>query len=151
MPAKSPPAGLFNVMGTSLMLIKTFFGGISVAADRALEGPLPRVLPLVRNEPGLVLKHPAAEAALELGILVVVLDVRLESVGVGKPLPAVPAVVLLVSAVRQCDVFPQMRLPLEDLMALLTFVLLVLMLRLDVEQEILLVREALVALVAVVE
>ena len=80
-------------MRTHLMLVETTFGGVSIAADqaadRALEGPLPRVLPLLRNEPLLILEHPPAEVALELESLWMVNDVRFQMCGVDKPLAAV--------------------------------------------------------------
>ena len=76
-------------MRTRLMLVETTFGGVSIAADRALEGPLPRVLPLLRNEPLLILEHPPAEVALELESLWMVNDVRFQMCGVDKLLAAV--------------------------------------------------------------
>ena len=125
------------------MLVETTLGGERTAADRALEGPLPLVLPLVRHEPILILEHLPAEAALELGGLVVVLDVRLEGTDVGEPLAAVLAVVPLVRAVDQVRVFSQVSVLLEDLMALLTLVFPIFMLLLDVGRQVPLVHKPL--------
>ena len=127
------------------MLVEATLGGERTAADGALEGPLPPVLPLVRHEPDLVLEHLAAEAALEPGGLVVVLDVRLEGPDVGEPLAAVLAVVPLVRAVDQIDVFSQMSLLLEDLMALLALVFPIFVLLLDVGRQVPLVHKTLVS------
>ena len=57
------------------MLGKTTFGGVCIVADRAFEGSLPLMLPLVRDQPRLALEHPPAEAALVSRCFVVVLDV----------------------------------------------------------------------------
>ena len=69
---------------------------VPVAAHGAHEGPLARVLPLVRQQGGPALEHLLAEAALELGLPVLLLVVP--HLGrVPEALPAELALVLLVA------------------------------------------------------